>query len=162
VIEIRNGQFSATISSNEDEDILKVRVEKAALIGKRIEALATFGEMALPELADKPEFAGQVEKVESFTAEISALEEKEAALQAEKELREAALRAEMERKEREERERIARLTCYKCKTVNPDDARFCEKCGSKLGDPPREYCKNCGLMNQPGMKFCGECGNKLE
>ena len=128
-----------------------VKDEKAALEAKRREALAEFGELALPELRGNADFAGPAAKIDGIDAEASALNEKE-----------AALLAEQERLELEEKERIEKLTCFYCKAVSPDGARFCENCGAKLGDPPREYCRNCKTMNQPEMKFCGECGRKLD
>ena len=62
---------------------------------------------------------------------------------------------------KEKSERIAKLTCNKCRKVNSDESMFCEECGHKLGEIPREYCNTCGKMNMQDMKFCGECGTKL-
>ncbi|MCL2352443.1 MAG: zinc ribbon domain-containing protein [Firmicutes bacterium] len=121
-----------------------------ALDADRFSVLAEIGEKALPELRDREEFAGQIGRLDGIEKESAALKE-----------RAEALKIEKERLEREERERIASLTCYACKTVNPDGAKFCEECGAKLGEPPREYCRACATMNMPNMKFCGECGTKL-
>lgn len=81
-------------------------------------------------------------------------------------IREASEKLEAIRKERndskvEYEQRLAELTCYSCKAVNPEGAAFCEECGAKLGEKPKEYCEGCGTMNHPGQKFCGECGAKL-
>ena len=125
------------------EVVIKLEEEK-------FKALAEFGEKALPALRDNKDFSKDAEKIDEIIAKISAKAKEETALLEEKEKFEAA-----------ERERIMKLTCFACHTVNPDGAVFCENCGAKLGDPPKEYCKKCGFLNQPGMEFCGKCGNKL-
>ena len=124
--------------------------EMAALEAKRLKAFADIGEKALPELRGGPEYAGLAAAVDAIDADIAALKQ-----------READALAEKERRDKEEKERIAKLTCFSCKTVNVDGSKFCESCGAKLGVPPREYCASCGTMNRPNMKFCGECGKKL-
>ena len=72
-----------------------------------------------------------------------------------------ALRDELHTLGGEYKQRIFELTCFTCATVNSDGSRFCEECGAKLGEPPREYCMQCHTMNGQNMKFCGECGAKL-
>ena len=125
------------------EDVVKLEEEK-------FKAFAEFGEKALPELKDNKDFTNDAAKINKIIESINKKGEEEAALLVEKEKQEAA-----------ERERLMKLTCFACHTVNPDGAVFCENCGAKLGDPPKEYCKKCGFLNQPGMEFCGKCGNKL-
>ena len=125
------------------EEVAQLEIDKAA-------ALAEFGEKALPELRGKKGFSEDAEKIDSLMAEIEAKGEEETALLEEK-----------EKLEEEEREKLMKRTCFSCNNVNPEDAAFCENCGSKLGEPPAEYCKACKFMNQPGMAFCGKCGAKL-
>ena len=72
-----------------------------------------------------------------------------------------ALRSEQSAMEGEYRRLTESATCFYCKTINADDAAFCEECGKRLGEKPREYCEACGTVNSPGQKFCGECGAKL-
>jgi len=50
------------------------------------------------------------------------------------------------------------MKCPKCQFVNPEGARFCNDCGSKL----EITCPKCGKVNPSGSKFCNECGQKLE
>ena len=126
------------------EKIAALKEEAAKLEEERKAAFAEFGEKAFPKLKDKTEFADDVAKIEKIDEELNALS------------------AEKEKLELEEKEKMAKLTCFSCKTVNPEDAAFCENCGMKLGEPPREYCEKCGTMNEPHMKFCFECGSKLE
>jgi len=133
---------------NEQIEALKEEVAKLEI--DKVAALAELGEKAVEELRGKKGFAEDVEKIDALTAEIEAKGEEETALLEEK-----------EKQEEEEREKLMKRTCYSCNTVNSEDAAFCENCGSKLGEPPKEYCKACGFMNQPDMAFCGKCGAKL-
>jgi len=136
--------------SDINERIEALKEEVAQLEIDKVAALAEFGEKAISELRDKKGFAEDAEKIDAIMAEIDAKGEEEKALLEEK-----------EKLEEEEKEKLMKRTCFSCNTVNPEDAAFCENCGSKLGEPPKEYCKACGFMNQPDMAFCGKCGSKL-
>jgi len=122
----------------------KIAVTIGNLESQRRELITEIGEKAVAVLADHPEFRELSGKITSIAKDLSGLREKESELK------------------KEEEERVFKLTCFKCNIVNPEGARFCEECGGKLGDPPREYCRSCATMNQPTMKFCGECGSKLD
>ena len=137
--------------SNITEKIANIKAEIEAAEEKKHIVYAEFVELALPELKNKPAFSEPVEKIEEIISKIKELSESH----------EAAV-AEQAKAEREEKERLIKCTCVVCKTVNPDDARFCESCGGKLGELPREYCEACCTLNPPGLKFCGECGAKLK
>jgi membrane protease subunit (stomatin/prohibitin family) len=54
----------------------------------------------------------------------------------------------------------ATVTCPNCGTANPAGAKFCNNCGTKLGDATVK-CPNCGHENPAGSKFCSNCGTKL-
>ena len=47
--------------------------------------------------------------------------------------------------------------CSNCGTANPDGARFCLSCGTKLAQP----CPNCGTELPAGAKFCFNCGHAM-
>ena len=50
------------------------------------------------------------------------------------------------------------MQCPKCQFENPESAKFCNECGSKL-----EFaCPQCGKANPPGSKFCNGCGHDLK
>jgi class 3 adenylate cyclase len=49
------------------------------------------------------------------------------------------------------------MVCQKCHTENPDDNKFCRKCGEAL----LLACANCGNNLQVDDKFCGKCGQKV-
>ena len=49
------------------------------------------------------------------------------------------------------------MKCPKCQHDNPDDAVFCNKCGSKL----EVVCSACGKTNPPGSSFCNKCGQRM-
>ena len=50
------------------------------------------------------------------------------------------------------------MKCPKCRSENPEDAKFCGKCGGKLA----LICSQCDAENTPGNNFCNECGNELK
>ena len=49
------------------------------------------------------------------------------------------------------------MLCLACKCENPEDKKFCGKCGAKLA----ARCPKCGDKNPPDNKFCGDCGTTL-
>lgn len=49
------------------------------------------------------------------------------------------------------------MKCSNCQYDNPNEARFCGECGTKL----EIKCQSCGKENPPINKFCYECGHKL-
>ena len=49
------------------------------------------------------------------------------------------------------------MECPKCQHENPEDARFCNRCGQKL----ELACPECGKENPPGSRFCNGCGHNL-
>jgi len=49
------------------------------------------------------------------------------------------------------------MKCPKCQFDNPEGAKFCNKCGSKLD----HLCTHCGKYNPLGSSFCNECGQPL-
>jgi class 3 adenylate cyclase/predicted ATPase/ribosomal protein L40E len=49
------------------------------------------------------------------------------------------------------------MQCTQCQVDNPDQAKFCLECGSKL----QAVCPECGATLPPQAKFCFECGSKI-
>ena len=49
------------------------------------------------------------------------------------------------------------MKCIECQSENPEEAKFCGKCGEKLF----LICPQCGSENTPGNNFCNECGHNL-
>ena len=49
------------------------------------------------------------------------------------------------------------MQCPKCNTENPEDARFCLKCGEEVA----LVCPECGRELPPHAEFCISCGAKL-
>jgi len=147
------------IGNHSEEERLSAIAETMETLEKeRICVLAEIGEKALPNLRENPAFQVLVARIDETETRIWEHKQEETTLRAEIERRE---KEERERREREEREYQAKYTCYTCKTINSDSSRFCEQCGTKLGETPKEYCITCGTVNQPSQKFCGECGTGL-
>jgi class 3 adenylate cyclase/tetratricopeptide (TPR) repeat protein len=49
------------------------------------------------------------------------------------------------------------MKCPQCQMENPDGAKFCNECASKL----ELICPQCGKSNSAGSKFCNECACDL-
>ncbi len=49
------------------------------------------------------------------------------------------------------------ISCRHCHAENPQGTRFCQACGSGLG----EVCAACGATIGPSARFCGQCGAAL-
>ena len=47
------------------------------------------------------------------------------------------------------------MICPNCSAENQADAKFCVRCGTRLG------CPTCGAPIVPGAAFCGNCGTRL-
>jgi len=127
---------------------LKMSIENTAQsIGEQSAALqnayAELGRELYPALAEG-EYIQLAERIKTAEANLYALKSEQSAM------------------ENEYRRLTETATCFYCKTINADDAAFCEECGKRLGEKPREYCEACGTVNNPGQKFCGECGAKLK
>jgi hypothetical protein len=50
------------------------------------------------------------------------------------------------------------MRCSKCGAENPDRAKFCGECASRL----TRRCPSCDTENSPTAKFCIECAKPLE
>ena len=57
------------------------------------------------------------------------------------------------------------MICPNCGAEQPDAARFCNQCGTRLSGQVvaavQLTCPRCGHVNPEGSKFCGECGATL-
>ena len=49
------------------------------------------------------------------------------------------------------------MICSSCGAENPDAARFCNRCGTRLPSG----CPSCGALQEPDAAFCGQCGTPL-
>ena len=49
------------------------------------------------------------------------------------------------------------MRCANCQHDNPDDFRFCMRCGTRL----EHMCPACGASLPPESLFCGKCGVRL-
>ena len=133
-----------------ESKLAAIKNETLTLKNQRPELIAELGEKALPALRGNKEFADLTERIDELDKKVESLSKDEEELLGKK--------AEYEKAERES---MLKRTCPQCRYVNPDDAKFCEECGTPVGSLPREYCVACGVVNHAGLKFCGECGAKL-
>jgi membrane protease subunit (stomatin/prohibitin family) len=56
-------------------------------------------------------------------------------------------------------EKSTAVKCPSCAALNPENSKFCNKCGARLGKP---VCPKCGKELNDDSKFCNNCGAKLE
>ena len=96
------------------------------------------------------DFPAEADKLKLVEANMAAAQEKVNATQNEAKAAEAALQ-----------QAEAARTCPNCGTMNPEDVKFCQECGTKLGAPGKAFCPQCGAENAPGTKFCGSCGARV-
>lgn len=52
---------------------------------------------------------------------------------------------------------VGMIVCPNCKAQLSADAKFCDRCGTRLG----RKCPNCGADVKQNSVFCSECGQKL-
>ena len=65
-----------------------------------------------------------------------------------------------------------KIPCPQCGELVTKDARFCDKCGTRIVRPEKEpenvkaervtVCKKCGAELLDAARFCDKCGAKLE
>jgi class 3 adenylate cyclase/tetratricopeptide (TPR) repeat protein/ribosomal protein L40E len=53
--------------------------------------------------------------------------------------------------------RVSKMKCPKCQFENPEEAKFCIKCGM----PMEFHCPKCGAKTPVSGDFCMECGHNL-
>lgn len=53
------------------------------------------------------------------------------------------------------------MTCKKCGTELPDNAKFCFGCGAQTA-PKNIFCPQCGTSLPFGAKFCRNCGSAIQ
>ena len=58
----------------------------------------------------------------------------------------------------------ASIECPNCSAHNPEGAKFCSSCGTRLEVPAAATvtCPSCNAENVAGAKFCSSCGTALE
>lgn len=54
------------------------------------------------------------------------------------------------------------ITCPKCGTALPPEARFCSGCGEKIEIAPAIFCLECGTRLDANARFCFNCGAKVQ
>lgn len=130
--------------------IFNAQNELNELKQRELELYAEIGKRVIKEVSTLPEFAEIIDELHSNREKQQKIADK--LRQAEEEKKEKELREEEQR---------ASLTCPNCDTINPENFKFCQECGTKLGIALKSLCPQCGTKNPPQTRFCGECGCKL-
>ena len=51
--------------------------------------------------------------------------------------------------------------CSHCGSINPENAKFCNNCGTQFENQPANADCICGTAIVPKSKFCNECGQRV-
>jgi len=132
-----------------DVKVLNARTELDDLQKQELDLYAQIGKQAIAQRG--PDAFGELsERLRLVQSDIQRAEQK--------------LRETEQAKAQQEQARqqvLQQRTCPQCGTENPEGTKFCQQCGSKLGDAAKQFCTQCGAENAPDTKFCGNCGVKL-
>jgi uncharacterized OB-fold protein len=145
------------VKADESMQLAMVKGEASELEKKLQEVFAEMGKMAYEMIRsnslERERLAALCPRVDEITSQLKLKQQ---------ELEKAQKSADDKKKQ--EDEKMAACTCPNCGEVNPENTRFCQSCGSKLGiqKPQSDICRVCGAENSPGSRFCGECGAKME
>ena len=146
-------QQNAPQDKSELDDLRKQETDVYIQIGKL--AVAQQGPSAFGELS---------EKLLQIQSEIQAQEQKimeaELAIQRQEEQRKQADQA---RAQQEQASNMAasQVLCPQCGSANQPGVKFCQQCGTRMGEPSLCFCSQCGSENPADTRFCGSCGTKL-
>jgi uncharacterized OB-fold protein len=56
------------------------------------------------------------------------------------------------------------IQCINCGYKNPNDSKYCQKCGTLINPQAYtniKYCDNCGYQIKPEEEYCTNCGEKI-
>ena len=126
-------------------NLLKTTAELADLKKQESDILIEIGRQAYSQ---NPNAWPQTDKLRLIQSNIEATQ---------KTLDEAKRAQEQEEAKKAAEDMIGR--CPSCGNRNPQEVKFCQECGCKLG---ASVCKKCGEPLQPNTRFCGECGANQE
>lgn len=127
--------------------ILQTRTELENLKKKETEIYAAMGRQMV-EQGGGEQFPELLEELRVIQRNLAATEEKVRLAMEEKESQEQA----------EQAARDSRI-CPACGHENPEQAKFCQSCGTKV--EAKNHCPSCGLEQPLGTKFCGSCGTRI-
>lgn len=57
-----------------------------------------------------------------------------------------------------------RIKCFKCNTINLNEANYCRECGMRIEKYPTDkiYCLNCHILNPKEAVYCRHCGMQIK
>ena len=139
--------------------LFKLQTEVSDLQKQETDLYAEIGRAAV-EQHGLENFGETAQKLQLIQANLAAAQQKLSEAQAAEEERKRAEEAAAAERRRAELAARAERTCPQCGTENPEGTKFCQECGTKLGQ--KNTCPACGTENPLGVKFCQECGAKLQ
>jgi len=143
------GGLGKALSSIMPQDAPETQLIKASsdLADFKRQEAELFAEIGRKAFEENPDAWPQADKLKLIQSNILDAESKiNAAKQAQEEADNAKAAAD------------AATLCPSCKTRNPEDVKFCQECGTKLGPAEKQFCTSCGATIPPGTRFCGVCG----
>ena len=139
--------------------LFKLQTEVSDLQKQETDLYAQIGKAAV-EQHGLESFGETAQKLQLIQTNLATAQQKLSEAQAAEEERKKAEEAAAAERRRAELAAKAERTCPSCGTENPEGTKFCQECGTKLGQ--KNTCPACGTENPLGVKFCQECGAKLQ
>jgi len=143
--------FSSFMPQEDPETkVYQAMSELNELQQNEIQLYAEIGKKVYLSISNQPDYSDMVNELEQNQLKQAKVQEKLKAAEQEKNEQQKAKEEQLEAR-----------TCPQCLNVNPEDVKFCQECGAKLGQTSQSVCPKCGVKNPPQTRFCGECGTKL-
>ena len=139
--------------------LFKLQSEVSDLQKQENDLYAEIGRAAMEQYGAEG-FGETAQKLQLVQTNLAAAQQKLSEAQAAEEERKKAEEAAAAERRRAELAAREERTCPSCGNENPEGTKFCQECGTKLGQ--KNTCPSCGTANPMGVKFCQECGTKLQ
>ena len=139
--------------------LFKLQSEVSDLQKQENDLYAEIGRAAMEQYGAEG-FGETAQKLQLVQTNLAAAQQKLSEAQAAEEERKKAEEAAAAERRRAELAAREERTCPSCGNENPEGTKFCQECGTKLGQ--KNTCPSCGTANPMGVKFCQECGTRLQ
>ena len=139
--------------------LFKLQSEVSDLQKQENDLYAEIGRAAMEQYGAEG-FGETAQRLQLVQTDLAAARQKLSEAQAAEEERKRAEEAAAAERRRAELAAREERTCPKCGSENPEGTKFCQECGTRLGQ--KNVCTSCGTANALGVKFCQECGTRLQ